>query len=268
MSVNAAGNVTSKQKIGHQVGGLQEPLDDDDLFGMTVAPIGDVDRDGVPDIVVGSNRDDDGGADKGALFFLLLNANGTVKHERKVSAIAGGFNLGIRTGERFGRAMGWVGDLRGDGSSAIVVGAGAGLTGGGGAVYVLDFAPFAADVETLPVSTGGAQSFTLDAGPDQAGKLYLVLGSLSGTAPGLPLGGVTLPLNPDAYFQITGSTPGIPVVNGLGNLDGAGMGAAALTLPGSLPAQLAGLVMHHAYLVVGQPLSFDLTSNAVAVRFN
>lgn len=131
--------VRDVQKISDLDGGLVAGLSDDDLFGMTVAPIGDIDNDGIPDIAVGNNKDDDGGTDRGALFIFLMNANGTVKAEAKISSEDqfGFDSLDLLDGERFGRALGWVGDLSGDGSNVLAVGAGAGVDGG--AIWLLKF---------------------------------------------------------------------------------------------------------------------------------
>ena len=132
-------SVRGLQKISALEGGLDARLDTDDLFGMTVAPSGDLDGDGIADLIVGNNKDDDGGEDRGAVFFLLLNADGTVKAEAKVSSTDDfGFNqLSLLDNERFGRALGFVGDMSGDGSQVVAVGAGAGTDGG--AIWLLKF---------------------------------------------------------------------------------------------------------------------------------
>lgn len=134
--LNSQFTVSAKQKISFTTGGFGGDLEDEDLFGMTIAPIGDVDGDGVPDIAVGNNKDDDGATDEGSLFLLTLNPDGTVKNEQKISPTLNTVpGLYFEPGERFGRAMGWVGSLVPGGPEVLAVGAGAGV--GGGAVWLL-----------------------------------------------------------------------------------------------------------------------------------
>ena len=42
--------------------------------------IGDLDGDGVPDIVVGAVYDDDGGSNSDAVYVIFLNTDGTAKN--------------------------------------------------------------------------------------------------------------------------------------------------------------------------------------------
>lgn len=103
---------------------------------------------------------------------------------------------------------------------------------------------------SISLAAGGSQDLTLNAGPEQAGKLYLMLGSLAGTSPGTAAGTGTLPLNFDAYTQLLLTSPNSIVSNSVSNLDSVGASSATLTIPaGSNPAA-AGLTMHHAYLVI------------------
>ena len=117
-------------KISSTEGGLVGPLADDDLFGMTVAPLGDIDGDGTADLAVGNNKDDIGATDMGALFLLGLAADASVRSEHVIAQGTGFPGLSLLAGERFGRALANLGDIRGDGSTVLGVGAGAGINGG------------------------------------------------------------------------------------------------------------------------------------------
>jgi cysteine-rich repeat protein len=59
-------------KISSAQGGLSGPLDDGDAFGGAVARLGDGEG-GAHELVVGAPRDDDGGADRGAVYLLALD---------------------------------------------------------------------------------------------------------------------------------------------------------------------------------------------------
>ncbi|QDU67209.1 hypothetical protein [Engelhardtia mirabilis] len=114
-------------------------------------------------------------------------------------------------------------------------------------------------------SGAGRQDLLLDAGPDHAGELYLVLGSVSGTAPGIPFGGVLIPLVLDAWTLATLSAPNLPPLEStFGVLDGDGRALAALDLQGPLDPVLAGLTLHHAFVTIDAGLGLALTSASQA----
>ncbi|MFQ5505597.1 MAG: FG-GAP-like repeat-containing protein, partial [Planctomycetota bacterium] len=112
--------------------------------------------------------------------------------------------------------------------------------------------------DSLSISGGGIQLLSLDAGPGQAGNPYLVLGSMTGTHPGIRLGPVILPLHLDAYTFLTLRMPNIPpFLRTLGLLDASGKAQAAFVMPRGLPPSLAGLELNHAFVTSGRPGRFD-----------
>ena len=85
---------------------------------------------------------------------------------------------------------------------------------------------------SVSADLGGAHAWRVHRGPGEAGRLYLVLGSATGTTPGTPLLGATLPLVFDAWFAATLANPNAgPLVGTLGVLDANGAANASLIVP-------------------------------------
>ncbi|MCA9108490.1 MAG: FG-GAP repeat protein [Planctomycetaceae bacterium] len=137
--LNADGTVKSQQKISDTAGNFTANLDDGDVFGSSLANLGDLDGDGIVDLAVGAIGDDDGGGnDQGAVYVLFLNLDGTVKSHQKISGAAGNLAIVLENNERFGTSLTNLGDLNGDGIGDL--GVGSSRDDGGinrGAVYVL-----------------------------------------------------------------------------------------------------------------------------------
>jgi hypothetical protein len=120
--------------------------------------------------------------------------------------------------------------------------------------------------DTISVLTGGTANFTLDADASQAGRSYLLLGTVSGRTPGVPLpkNGEILPIEWDIFTNLVIGNANTPaLVNFLGSLDPAGQAAAQLNL-GPLDPSVAGLVMTFAFLLQGIP-DWDYVSNGADV---
>jgi hypothetical protein len=120
---------------------------------------------------------------------------------------------------------------------------------------------------TISLSTGGVQNYSLDGGSTRANWFYWIFGSATGTSPGIPLApGVTLPLNFDAYFNLTLTNPSAGIYTSfIGFLDVNGKGTAALTLPPGLDPSLMGVTLSHAYLASAAIGGADFASSAESV---
>ncbi len=117
------GTVKAQQEISSTAGGFGGGLDNGDLFGYSLASLGDLDGDGVGDLAVGAIYDDDGGVDHGAVWILFLDTDGTVKSKQKISSTAGGLVGPLDSTDQFGSAVAFLGDLDDDGVGDLAVGA-------------------------------------------------------------------------------------------------------------------------------------------------
>ncbi len=123
---------------------------------------------------------------------------------------------------------------------------------------------FSADVVEISLQAGGVQHMTLEPGGAFGGQAHLVLGSAFGTFPGTPVGAFTLPLNVDSYLLFTLNQPNTPpLANGLALLDAQGTSTADFVIPALTSPVFAGVILHHAFVVVDGSLTVTHVSNAV-----
>jgi hypothetical protein len=130
------GRVVNAVEFNHNTSGIT--LSNDDRFGFSVANMGDLDGNGVNDLAVGAVSDDAGGANRGAVHLLYLNANGTLANSVEFNSNTSGITLS--DGDWFGTGVANVGDLDGNGVNDLAVGAYADDDAGGtnrGAVHLL-----------------------------------------------------------------------------------------------------------------------------------
>lgn len=134
----------------------------------------------------------------------------------------------------------------------------------GSVLYFEAVGPLSASETSISATEGGRIMLDLNAGAANAGRNYLILGTVSGTDPGIPLPGgqAVLPVNWDTFTNI-----GLALLNTssfhkfMGALDGAGTAQAKYD-PGPIPGG-AGQTIHFAY-ALNQP--FDYASNAVMIE--
>lgn len=127
---------------------------------------------------------------------------------------------------------------------------------------------FHVDQAELSLAKLDRQAMFLHPGVEFAGRPYLILGSLSGTSPGTPYGGLQVPLNLDAYtilaLQLVNQ---LPFEASFGVLDGAGQAEASFQLfDGLVDASAIGLKLYHAFLVDPLSPSPALASNPVSLQ--
>lgn len=117
LSYQAEGFVT----IENGSGGLVADLGSGDRFARDHDVIGDVNGDGIIDLVIGARSDDDGAVDAGAVYILFMKNDGSVLSNQKISMLEGGFNETLTEGNWFGYGVAGIGDYDGDGIPDIAV---------------------------------------------------------------------------------------------------------------------------------------------------
>ncbi|HLQ37436.1 MAG TPA: VCBS repeat-containing protein [Planctomycetota bacterium] len=220
-------------------------------FGASIAGGSDIDGDGTPDLLVG----DPGAPTAPGQVWVLSGLGGAPVYRL----------AGERPGDRFGSALGFLGDLDFDGRSDFAIGA----PGADGYVRIYAGAPRAAWADTgFLTAAGGSQHLRLTLGPGHAGAPFLVIGTLSGTNPGVNVAGLHLALNPDSYTQFTalGTLPPQIFSGFRGLLTAAGDAASTLTVSPSIANAARGITAHHVFVVLNagslqfasEPLSLQI----------
>jgi len=137
--MNSDGSVKTAVELADGLNGMSADLEAGDWFGHSITPAGDLDGDGTPDLAAGASKNDDGGADAGAVWVLLMNTNGTVKTAVELADGLNGMSADLAAGDGFGFSAAAAGDLDGDGVPDLMSGASGNDNGGAdaGAVWVL-----------------------------------------------------------------------------------------------------------------------------------
>lgn len=116
-------------------------------WGTSVAAIGDLDGDSVPDMAVSQSNYN---GSRGAVWILLMNDDGTVKDDQRISNNYSGLPDTLDAGDVFGGRLAALDDLDGDGLNELAVLAAGDDDGASnrGAVYILRLQDFTAHNDT------------------------------------------------------------------------------------------------------------------------
>jgi len=155
-------------------------LSDTDYFGWSVANIGDLDGDGVDDIVVGAIFDSDAGFYRGAVHIIFLNADSTPKSTVVINDSTANGPI-LSDNDQFGRSVSNIGDLDGDGVNDIVVGVHGDDAGGNdrGAVHIIFLNTDGTPKSTVEINSNTVNGPTLS-NDDLFGRSVSNIGDLDG----------------------------------------------------------------------------------------
>lgn len=204
-------------------------------------------------MVAGAYGNQHMGSESGAAYLFERQANGAWSQVGKLTA------SDASASDQYGRFLAL------DGHCAVI---GSYLDddngSNSGSAYIVDIGPLLHSKNSVSIAANGSQTLLLRAGKDWANSGYLFLGSMSGTS-GVSLGaGVVLPLTPDPYTQFC-LGGGLPIIGGVGVLDGNGNATATFRVPAGTSSAFAGTTLHHAFIAVNPASGAYMASNAARV---
>jgi hypothetical protein len=146
-TINATSYLVDLSTLSPSQGFVIEGEAAGDAAGWSVSSAGDVNGDGFDDLIVGAERNDNGGDKSGSAYVIFGTASGfgadvagqSVLDLNTLSASQGFIIKGDSAGDQAGRSVSSAGDVNGDGFDDLIVGAPLGDDGGysGGEAYVI-----------------------------------------------------------------------------------------------------------------------------------
>ena len=259
----------------------------EDLMGLDVASAGDVDGDGLDDLLMGAHFDDDGGSDAGAAYVVLgsslgssLGASSTID-----LSLADYKFVGESAEDNAGLSVSSAGDVDGDGLDDVLVGAPAKNSNQGVAYLILGASLgtsrtidlSAADYKLVGdaegddagrsvASAGDVDGDGLDdvlvgtpRKDDFTGRAYVVLGSSLGSSPSVALSGADYVFLGEFAEDFAGYS-----LSSAGDVDGDGL---ADVLVGAHRESSGGHWAGAGYVVLGASLGASRTINLSAADY-
>jgi hypothetical protein len=221
---------------------------EDEKSGWSMCAPGDIDGDGISDLVVGSQLTLPQSASPTAPWGIVRGYSGATfeplfVHMPDPTLLPSYYSY----------ALAGVGDVTGDGRADFVTSSllsvpGATKVGAVSLVSPVDLALTGAPVLVQPSK---AQSLKLDFGSQAAGSSFLLLGSFRGVGAGPVLDGLTFPVLPDDYTLLALAGGGV-ASPWIGQLDASGRAQAAVPVPVLSPplsTALLGKTLWHVALV-------------------
>ncbi len=227
-----------------------------ELFGSSIAIMGDQDGDNLDDFLVGAPYRSTNGLPGMAVLFS--GDTGQWLHK---------FGNGIHIG--FGHHVANIGDIDGDGFGDAACSSPEALTMLQGAATVYGSRKYlSATRDWISASAGGRVDFMMDFDKDHRGFAFGLLASASGTGPTI-INGLEVPLGWDTILNLTstGSYPSF-VSNGRGVLDGQGNAETILLFPPTALSPFIGQRLFFATMAGNSLNAPTVSSEAVALSIN